>query len=86
MSAKERITGPDHAAAPGGSPSSSISESIRSSTGIIPAEVDDALRFGVVRGYFDETERGFSVTWPWFRAITLFLTRRHLLFPAGAKG
>lgn len=55
-------------------------------TGIRPSEVADALRFGIVRGYFKQSGTGYSVTWPWFRAITRFLMRRHLLFPATAKG
>jgi hypothetical protein len=61
-------------------------QQICQATGISATEVDDALRFGIVRGYFEESENGFAVTWPWYRPITRFLTRRHLLFPARARG
>jgi hypothetical protein len=61
-------------------------EQICRATGISPSEVADALRFGLVKGYFKQSGQGYTVTWPWFRAITRFLTRRHLLFPASAKG
>jgi hypothetical protein len=43
-------------------------------------EVEDALRFGSVRGYFRHLDDKYLVTWSWFRVITRFLQRRHLLF------
>ena len=55
-------------------------DSISKATGISIAEVEDALRFGIVRGYFRQDEHGYTVHWSWFRVITRFLQRRHLLF------
>ena len=42
-------------------------------------EVDDALRFAVGRGYIERDGAIYSITWPWFRAITTMLQRQHLL-------
>jgi hypothetical protein len=55
-------------------------EAICRATGIAANEVEDALRFGLVRGYFRYAADGYSVNWSWFRVITRFLQRRHLLF------
>jgi tetratricopeptide (TPR) repeat protein len=52
-------------------------------TGIPATEVEDALRFGLGRGYFKKSDDGYRVTWQWFRTITRFLRRRHLLFAVG---
>jgi hypothetical protein len=57
-------------------------EPISKATGISLSEVEDALRFGLVRGYFDQHGTAYSINWSWFRVITLFLQRRHLLFSA----
>jgi hypothetical protein len=43
-------------------------------------EVEDALRFGLARGYFERRDSRLWVTWAWFRPITRFLERRHLLY------
>ena len=43
------------------------------------ADVADALRYAASRGYIEERDGGYRVTWTWFRAITLFLQRKHLL-------
>lgn len=43
------------------------------------ADVADALRYAASRGYIEEHDGGYRVTWTWFRAITLFLQRKHLL-------
>jgi hypothetical protein len=43
------------------------------------AMITDALRYAASRGYIEERDGGFRVTWTWFRAITLFLQRKHLL-------
>lgn len=56
-------------------------ETVSQATGIALAEVDDALRYGSVRGYFEENDQGFAVTGRWFRAITRYLARHHLLPP-----
>jgi hypothetical protein len=42
-------------------------------------QVEDALRYGLAHGYFERTGDRYRVTWAWFRAITRFLQRRHLL-------
>ena len=42
-------------------------------------EVDDALRFALGRGYVERDGAIYSITWPWFRAITTMLQRQHLL-------
>ncbi len=55
-------------------------EDVCRSTGIPAREVEDALRFGIVRGFFLQSGDEYHVTWEWFRAITRFLQRRHLLF------
>ena len=41
--------------------------------------VADALRFGSRRGYFDLAEGRYRINWDWFRAVSRFLERRHLL-------
>lgn len=44
------------------------------------AAVDDALRYALGRGYVERKPDGaYRVTWTWFRALTRFLQRRHLL-------
>ena len=43
------------------------------------SEVTDALRYLIARGYVEESGPGYRITWTWFRAITQFLQRRHLL-------
>jgi hypothetical protein len=42
-------------------------------------QVDDALRYGLARGYFEIVDDRYRVSWTWFRPITRFLQRRHLL-------
>ncbi len=54
-------------------------EDIAKATMVRPAEVNDALRYGEARGYIAEQDGRYQVTWTWFRAVTLFLQRRHLL-------
>jgi hypothetical protein len=43
-------------------------------------QVQDALRYGNQHGYFETSEDNYTINWDWFRAITRFLERRHLLF------
>jgi hypothetical protein len=54
-------------------------ERIATGTMIHLADVTDALRYATSRGYVEERDGGYRVTWTWFRTITLFLQRRHLL-------
>lgn len=56
------------------------SDDVCRATGIPADEVEDALRFGVVRGYLRKVNNTYGVRWAWFRAITRFLQRKHLLF------
>lgn len=53
---------------------------ICAATSIPERQVRDALRYGAVRGYFDVENGRYRITWTWFRAITRFLYRRHLIF------
>ena len=55
-------------------------EQICDATSLPPAQVKDALRFGTVQGYFKQNDDRYQITWGWFRAITRYLQRRHLLF------
>ncbi|MCC6747472.1 MAG: AAA family ATPase [Deltaproteobacteria bacterium] len=43
------------------------------------AQVASALRYGLARGYFEDLEGRYRVTWGWYRAVTRLLQRRHLL-------
>lgn len=43
------------------------------------AEVEDALRFARARNYLEREDEVYTVSWPWFRAITNMLHRQHLL-------
>ncbi len=53
---------------------------IARATMLRPADVADALRYALGRGYVEVHDDGsFRVTWTWFRAMTVFLQRRHLL-------
>ena len=52
---------------------------IARATMVQPAEVADALRYASARGYVEEVDGGYRVTWAWFRPMTRFLQRRHLL-------
>lgn len=49
-------------------------------TSIPESQVRDALRYGLAKGYFVREDERYVITWDWFRAITRFLKRRHLLF------
>lgn len=55
-------------------------DDICQATGLPASSVQDALRYGLVRGYFRLVEDRYRIRWTWFRAITRFLQRRHLLF------
>ncbi|MEO8874371.1 MAG: ATP-binding protein, partial [Polyangiaceae bacterium] len=50
---------------------------IAQATMLRPADVADALRYALSRAYIEEQGAGYSVSWTWFRAVTLFLKRRH---------
>ena len=42
-------------------------------------EIEDSLRYARVRRYVEDRNGRFRVRWHWFRTITRFLGRRHLL-------
>jgi hypothetical protein len=46
-------------------------------------QVADALRYGMFRGYLEMIDGRYRLQWAWFRAITNFLQRRHLLASPG---
>lgn len=53
---------------------------IVSATMLSAAVVQNALRYSLGRGYVESDEEGrYRVSWHWFRAVTDFLVRRHLL-------
>ncbi len=41
--------------------------------------VQDVLRYGGLRGFFERRGDQYRLSWDWFRAVTRMLTRRHLL-------
>lgn len=43
------------------------------------ADIGNALRFCVARGYLEPHENGYRITWHWYRTITTVLQRQHLL-------
>ncbi len=43
------------------------------------ADVADAIRFSVARGYVEPQAGRFRLSWAWYRTITTVLTRQHLL-------
>ena len=52
-------------------------------TAIPRDEVADALRHASARGYVEMVDDRYRVHWTWFRAVTRFLQRRHLLAAQG---
>jgi hypothetical protein len=54
-------------------------EDIVAATMLQHGPVEDTLRYGVIRGYFEHADGRYRVTWAWFRAVTRFLQWRHLL-------
>jgi hypothetical protein len=46
------------------------------------AKVEDAIRYGLTHGFIEPAGAGYRVSWRWFRIVTRFLRRRHLLQPA----
>jgi hypothetical protein len=54
-------------------------EDVARATMLRTPQVEDALRYGLARGYFKRDGDRYRVTWGWFRPITRFLQRHHLL-------
>lgn len=42
-------------------------------------QVDEAVQYALTRGYLEEVDGHLRIRWKWFRTITRFLLRRHLL-------
>jgi DNA-binding IclR family transcriptional regulator len=57
-------------------------EDIVDATRLPTRQVEDALRYGSFRGYLERIDGRYRVHWRWFRSVSRFLERRHLL----AKG
>jgi hypothetical protein len=56
---------------------------LAAATLLTESQVEDVLRYGLARGYFERFGDRYRVTWAWFRPMIRFLQRRHLL--AGAR-
>lgn len=56
-----------------------LMDDICSATLLSKPEVKNAISHGVLRGYFLDVGGRYAVTWAWYRPITRFLQRRHLL-------
>lgn len=54
-------------------------DDIATATMLSLREVNDAIRYASFRGYLDRIGARYKVSWTWFRAVTRFLQRRHLL-------
>jgi len=57
-----------------------LPEDLANATMLPLADVGDALRYGLARGYLSEESGRYHITWAWYRPITRLLRRRHLLF------
>ncbi|MEM9692071.1 MAG: AAA family ATPase [Myxococcota bacterium] len=55
------------------------SDDVVEATMLPAAQVDDALRYALARRYIEEVDGRIRIRWTWFRTITRFLARRHLL-------
>jgi len=54
-------------------------EDVAGATMLATSDVEYALRFGEQRGYLERVDARYAITWHWYRPITQFLQRRHLL-------
>ncbi len=52
---------------------------VSETTNLPQAVVEDALRHGQQLGLFDIEDERYRIAWDWYRAVTRFLLRRHLL-------
>jgi hypothetical protein len=59
-------------------------EDIVRATMLSASSIEDALRYCSARAYLEQQDGLYRVRWDWFRAITRFLQRRHLLVGGGA--
>lgn len=54
-------------------------EAVAQAVRLPPDQVLEELRAGTSRGFYEERERAFRITWKWLRAVKHLLERRHLL-------
>lgn len=54
-------------------------QDVLDATLLAPRQVEDALRYAMGRGYLEHVDGRYRICWKWFRTITRFLARRHLL-------
>lgn len=54
-------------------------ESVAQATRLRPDEVLQDLRFGKAQGFYEDQDGHVRIAWPWLRAATRLLERRHLL-------
>jgi hypothetical protein len=52
---------------------------VHAATQLPSADVADAIRFCLARGYLEPYQNGYRLTWQWYRTITTVLQRQHLL-------
>ncbi|MGD9842762.1 MAG: cell envelope integrity protein TolA [Steroidobacteraceae bacterium] len=56
-----------------------LAEDIAKATRVALVEVDNALRYGLKSGYLELTAGRYAIVWHWYRPLTRFMQRRHLL-------
>jgi len=54
-------------------------ETLAQATRLLPEEVLQDLRFGKTHGFYEEQAGRVRSAWPWLRAVSRLLERRHLL-------
>jgi hypothetical protein len=54
-------------------------DDITESLQLPPATIEDSLRFALLRGWVEETDGHYQITWRWFRTINRILVRQNLL-------
>lgn len=54
-------------------------DDVVSATRLTPAAVESTLRFAVAHGFLEVEDGRHRVTWAWYRPLTSFLERRHLI-------
>ena len=60
-------------------PSSDAEQDIADNLRLPQGAVSSAMHFAVLRGWIEETEGRYRLSWTWFRSITRVLTRQNLL-------
>jgi hypothetical protein len=55
------------------------SDDIAESLQLASSVIDNGIRFALLRGWIEETDGYYNITWRWFRPINRVLTRQNLL-------